>query len=653
MDLVPNQLIHETSPYLRQHSHNPIAWLPWGEAALARSVCENKPIFLSIGYSACHWCHVMERDSFMDGEVARFLNEHFIPIKVDREERPDIDHIYMTALQVMTGSGGWPLNLFLTPNAEPFYGGTFFTKEDQGDTAGFLKILKTLVHHWETEEESILRQSRHLTQHIKAELDRPRPAVSLPMGFELLKQSVAILHRSADLENGGFYGAPKFPQPFLLELYVLFLKQASSKQGARLSVQGASEEQEIIESWRKHLACSLAKMAQGGMYDQIGGGFHRYSTDPSWTVPHFEKMLYDNAILSSVYLRAAELCGPEFQSQFESIGLDICDYVLRDMTDEGGGFFSSTDADSAGVEGLFFVWNRDELRLVLGEEEEDFFSEIYGITVEQNIPNTALEGSTPPHDWFLGRVPCLSDSVDKKIADFLKRRSEFSPEMLARQKVRLLELKSKVLSWRNKNKPRPFLDEKILLSWNALMASSMVLAYRRTGLMSYLHAAKKNIDLLLRRILPFDEDSSIQDLSTSGAQDPVLTRTLEDYAYLALACFDLDEEGMSEYYQAGRTLIEKAIVLFDGGDNKAFYYSSSESKDLILRSKNLFDHALPSPNAVLIRSLIYLRDHCCLGGPEYLRYEKMAQGIFAEISPFMVESPQSVSTFIREYALAK
>lgn len=590
-----NHLTAETSPYLLQHSHNPIDWYPWGSEALNRAKIENKPIFLSIGYSACHWCHVMEKDSFEDESIAEFMNEHFIAIKVDREERPDVDHIYMTALQTMTGAGGWPLSMFLTPNGEPFYGGTYFPKQDQQGRAGFFTILHTIAHHWHSEEGDIIKQSRHLTQHIKAELDRSGERIDLPS--DLLKRAVEQLDKQADKQDGGFFSAPKFPHSLFLELYIDALTQQADL------------------PYQEHLLLSLHKMAEGGIYDQVGGGFHRYSTDGQWLVPHFEKMLYDNALLAKCYLRASQVIDKDFNL---CTAKDILSYISEEMTHPDGGFYSASDADSDGVEGKFFVWTQSEVKAALNPEDAKMFCHLYGITAD-GLPDFDFPFGTPPHHWFEGRVAHLQESVSLPLnIDTIRKRLK---------------------EYRSKHKTAPFRDEKILLSWNALMSTTYSLAYEITGDPSYLKTAKANAIFILKNL----RKDKVLHTSFKDSQAKHLA-TLEDYAYFIESLLALHRAGVNDFIEIAKELVEEVVQNFSGNSNGAFYFSSIASQDLILRSKNIFDHALPSANAVLAKSLIYLGRLC--GHTPYL---KLADGIFHELSSFMLNSPQVAASYIQAY----
>ncbi|MCC6491276.1 MAG: thioredoxin domain-containing protein, partial [Candidatus Hydrogenedentes bacterium] len=382
-----NRLIHETSPYLLQHAHNPVDWFPWGEEALRRAAAEDKPIFLSIGYSACHWCHVMEHESFENEEVAAILNEHFISIKVDREERPDIDEIYMTAVQIMTQSGGWPMSVFLTPDLEPFFGGTYFPPEDMMGRAGFKTVLRSVADVWENRRGDVLKSAGQLAGYVKQSAGM-RVGQELAVNRDLMERAAAELGASFDSVNGGWGGAPKFPSSPSIEL---LLREHARTGNAHL---------------REMATLTLTKMCRGGMYDQLGGGFHRYSVDAQWLVPHFEKMLYDNAQLSEVYLDAYQATGDPLYAQ---VAREILDYVLRDLRDERGAFHSTEDADSEGKEGLFYLWTRDEITSILGEADGGVFCRYYDVRAGGNFDSheTYHEGLNILH------VPRAPETVAK------------------------------------------------------------------------------------------------------------------------------------------------------------------------------------------------------------------------------------------------
>lgn len=597
-----NELIHESSPYLQQHAHNPVQWLPWGDKALEKAKIENKPIFLSIGYSACHWCHVMEKESFMDEATADLLNAFFIPIKVDREERPDVDHIYMTALQAMSEHAGWPLSMFLTPNAEPFYGGTYFPKHDAPGIPSFTSLLKVIARTWEHDEANIVSQSKELSQHLKSELNRAFPVENVKADF--LSSSLKSLEAHRDIVNGGFYSAPKFPHAFYLDLYIEYLHKEKNLE------------------YEKHLSFSLRKMAEGGIYDHLAGGFHRYSTDSEWLVPHFEKMLYDNAILASTYLEASKIVDAEFN---KSIAFEICDYVLRDMTHPLGAFYASTDADTEGVEGKFFVWTKQELREVLGENDAKLFSDFYGIEKEA-YEAFDLEKGTPPHEWFAGHVLHLTDRVET---------------LLSRYKTdtrSIKNLKEKLLNFRNTKRVLPFRDEKILTSWNGLMIQAFTKAYEQSKDFRYLNAAKNAINFLLEKSV--DSDANLFATWKDGKAQH--QGTLEDYAYFISALISYHRvSGDFSYLQKAKVFCEKALSLFWEEQEGSFYYTVRNA-GLIIRAKNLYDQALPSSHGVMASNLYYLARF-------YFdqSYQDVLDHMLVNLSGFIAKVPHAVSTVIK------
>jgi len=555
-----NRLIHETSPYLLQHAHNPVDWHPWGEEALRKAKEEDKPILLSIGYSACHWCHVMERESFEDEETARIMNGHFINIKVDREERPDLDEIYMAATVAMNnGQGGWPMTVFLAPDQRPFFAGTYFPPEDRYGRPGFGALLLKIAELWKTDRAALLHQGEALTEHIR------RQVVSVPaqsVGSDAIDQAATHLAREFDPVHGGFGGAPKFPPSTALSLL--------------LSVHRRTGDPE----WLKIVRTTLDAMAHGGMYDQIGGGFCRYSTDERWLVPHFEKMLYDNALLARIYLEAHQVTKDPF---YKRISAEILDYEIREMTAPEGGFYSSTDADSEGEEGKYFVWTPEQVRAVLGDEDARRFCAYYDITEAgnwegKNIPNT----------------PRTLEQVASRL--------ELAPEDL---RASLEASRKKLYEARQKRIP-PGRDDKILTSWNGLMIGAMARGARILGDPRYLAAAVRASDFLLETLR--EPDGRLLRTYRSGKAH--LNAYLDDYAYLCEGLIDLYEAGGSSRYLteaaglAGRILSEFAAE--DGG---GFYHTSRDHERLILRHREGHDGAIPNANAAAAMALARLSFH--------------------------------------------
>lgn len=555
-----NRLIHETSPYLLQHAHNPVDWYPWGEEALRRAREENRPILLSIGYSTCHWCHVMAHESFESERIADLMNQHFVCIKVDREERPDLDQIYMTAtLALNQGQGGWPMTVFLTPDLQPFFAGTYFPPRDGLGRPGFPTILKRVAQVWREQPDALRMQSDEITERLR---EAHRPPASLPVGKSEVAAAVAHFAATFDPTFGGFGAAPKFPAATALSLLL-------------------RHHQHTGDAHALHMVwTTLDAMARGGIYDQIGSGFARYSTDERWLVPHFEKMLYDNALLARTYLEAFQVTG---DPSYRRIATEILDYILREMTAPEGGFYSATDADSEGVEGKFYVWTPAEIETILGQEEARRFCAYYDITPTGNwegrsIPNirrTAAQVATK-----LGiSVEELADSVDRAQPKVYEARRERVP---------------------------PGLDDKILTAWNGMMISAMAEGYRVLGEQRYLDAAVRAADFLLSTLLQPD-GRLLRTYRTGKAH---LHAYLEDYAYLCEGLIDLYEAGGADRYlsEAAR-MAERLLADFTDEESGAFYTTSRDHEMLILRHREGTDGATPSGNAVAASALARLSFH--------------------------------------------
>lgn len=510
---MPNRLAQESSPYLLQHAHNPVDWYPWGEEAFAKARAENKPIFLSVGYATCHWCHVMERESFEDPEVAAFLNSHFVPIKVDREELPDVDQVYMSALQAMTGSGGWPMNMFLMPDLRPFFGGTYWPPEDRQGFPSFRRVLMGVHNAWLHQQKEVLENAEALTQHLQNQL-KPRAGV-LPDALH--NTALTGFSRTFDPVYGGFGGAPKFPQsPALAYL----LTQAWLGHEA---------------AW-KHLQRTLERMAEGGLYDQIGGGFHRYSVDHIWRVPHFEKMLYDNAQLARIYAAASRLPQATLEQtrRYRQIAVETLEYVLREMSGPEGGFWSAQDADSEGVEGRFYVWSAEEFRQVLGPEAEAAMR-LFGVSEAGNWEHTnVLERRTP----------------DTALMQQLGLGREAFESWVASLRHRLYEA-------RRKRTP-PLTDDKVLADWNGLMLRALADAGRWLEEPRYIQAARKNAAFVLREMY---RDGLLRHSWRKGLLKP--QAYLSDQAHYGLGLLALYEAtGEMAWLEAARQLAEAILAHF-------------------------------------------------------------------------------------------
>jgi len=543
-----NHLINESSPYLLQHAHNPVDWYPWGAEAFARARRENKPVLLSIGYSACHWCHVMAHESFEDEQIAQLMNENFVNIKVDREERPDLDQIYMNAVQMMTHHGGWPMTVFLTPDAVPFYGGTYFPPQDRYNMPGFPRVLLSVADAYRERQADIAETSKSLINELKR-LSETNTS-DQPIEKELLDAAYVGIARSYDAMNGGFGGAPKFPPAMTLEFLLRTYVRTRNPQALEM------------------VRYTTQKMAHGGMYDQLGGGFHRYSTDAKWLVPHFEKMLYDNALLSRLYLHFFQISQDKLA---HDITTGILDYVLREMTSPEGGFYSTQDADSEGHEGKFFVWDHAEVHTLLGEEDAVLFCEYYDVTAGgnfegKNIPNLKLSLEE------LGRKHGIS------VSD--------AEDSIKRSKARLFAVREQRI--------KPDRDDKILTAWNGLMLASFAEAGAALSRPEYLEAGRRNAEFVLSKL-------RCDGLLLRTYKDGVakFNAYLEDYAFFIESLVTLYETtGETRWLDEALTLTDRMIAEFWDETNGGFYFTGNSHEELIVRSKDYFDNATPSGNSV-------------------------------------------------------
>jgi len=538
-----NRLARETSPYLLQHAHNPVDWYPWGQEAFEKARKEDRPVLVSIGYAACHWCHVMEEESFEDPETAALMNASFVSVKVDREERPDVDAIYMDAVQAMTGGGGWPLTAFLTAEGEPFYAGTYFPDEDRHGLPAFRKVLSAIADAWANQREEVETQGRRVVETLaRAGAMDVSPE---PLSEDLLREPFGRLRQSFDHRWGGFGGAPKFPQPMTLEFLL------------RCHLRGYEDSPEMLQT-------TLDRMAAGGMYDQAGGGFHRYSTDAMWHVPHFEKMLYDNAQLARVYARAWQVTGNE---RYRRVATETCEYLLREMRHPDGGFFSSQDADSEGVEGKFFVWSYDELISVAGEAVAAAF------------------GATPSGNWEGSNVLWRPHPV-AAVAQELG----VEPQQLERDveaaRSRLFEIREQ--------RVHPATDDKVLAAWNGLAISALVEAGRVFGEPRYVDAAVQAAEFVLTRL----RDDTGRLLRSWRDGKPGRPGYADDHALMAVACLTLYETTFElRWFEEARTLADELLRLFWDRERGGFYQTGSDGEALVIRPKELLDNAVPSGNS--------------------------------------------------------
>jgi uncharacterized protein len=549
-----NQLIHETSPYLLQHAHNPVAWYPWGEAALKKAVDENKPIFLSIGYSSCHWCHVMEHESFENEEIAKIMNEHFVSIKVDREERPDLDDIYQKVCQMATGQGGWPLSVFLTPDQKPFYVGTYFPVLDSYGRPGFGSILLQLAQAWKEKPSDVKKAAANFMETLqKADL------VTTPTKVEraLLDEAAVNLLSIADNTFGGFGSAPKFPNASNLSFLLRYGKISN------------------ISKFREFVFKTLNKMAKGGIFDQVGGGFHRYSTDARWLVPHFEKMLYDNALLPMVYAEAYQITKDAFYLRVIKKTLD---FVLREMRSTQGGFYSAFDADSEGEEGKFYVWKKQEIKKLLGKDA-DVFCLYYDVTDGGNFEgNTILNNNVNPSTVAF-QFGLSVDDVNNIVA-------AGEQTLLSARSTRI----------------RPGLDDKVLTSWNALMVSALARGYRVTDDVSYLEAAEACVEFIRKNLIV--DDILLHTYKDGQAK---IRGYLDDYAYFISSLLDVFESSPKpEYLELAKDLSTHLIQHFWDPTHNSFYFTADDHERLIIRPKNNYDLAMPSGNSVAANALLRL-----------------------------------------------
>ena len=582
-----NRLAKETSPYLLMHAHNPVDWHPWDAEALEKARQEDKVIFLSIGYSSCHWCHVMERESFMDEEIAAFLNKHFICIKVDREERPDVDGIYMAAVQLTTGRGGWPMSVFMTPDARPFFGATYFPARD-GDRPqmpGFLTVIQRIQTFWESQREDFNKQADQITEAVKSHLDGRRPRSINPLDSRLLSRVQAKLKEDFDPTYGGFSSraedpnAPKFPVPSNLMFLLYRMEQETLAQDQR-------------DEARQMLVHSLERMAMGGIRDHLAGGFHRYSVDRFWRIPHFEKMLYDNGQLATVYAEAHRLTG---RDDFRRVLVEMLDFVLREMTSPEGGFYSALDADSEGEEGKFYRWTKEEVVEELTEEEFELFAAIYGLDQDPNF-----EG-----EFY---APQLSMSLSE-----LGVKRELTAEQLDGQ---LQSLRSKLLAVRDK-RVRPLTDTKVLTGWNGLMIRGLADAGRVLQDDRYVAAAQRAAEFVLAKL----RTPTGRLLRTYGQGKAQLNAYLDDYAFLIDGLIGVYlASGEERWLQIADSLMQGQLAHFWDADNGGFFFTSDDHESLLARGKNPADSARPSGNSVSAQNLVFLGEQ--LGNSDYLAKAK-------------------------------
>ncbi|MGI9074774.1 MAG: thioredoxin domain-containing protein [Bryobacteraceae bacterium] len=568
-----NALIDEKSPYLRQHAENPVAWLPWGERAFEKARHEDKPIFLSVGYSTCHWCHVMAHESFEDESVAEILNRDFVPVKVDREERPDVDRIYMLFVQASTGSGGWPMSVWLTPQLKPFFGGTYFPPDSRYGRPGFRDVLQHLARAWKQEREKIEGSSTSVVEQLHA------MANSAAAGFtperELFDSAFWQFRRMFDSKWGGFGNAPKFPRPVALNYLLRYYAATNSAEALDM------------------VTATLHGMARGGMHDHLGGGFHRYSVDERWFVPHFEKMLYDQAQLAVAYLEAHQVTGEE---KFAQTARDIFFYVLRDLTDPQGAFYSAEDADSPDPEkpshsgeGAFYIWKKAEIDSLLSETDAAVFCARFGVRPEGNVEQD-------PHSEFTGRNILHEATSEEKVGQRTHSANGEIRSALERSKRTLFDARTK--------RPRPHLDNKILTAWNGLMISACAKGYAVLGDKRYLEAAERAVSFLLSTMYDSTSGRLLRRFCEGEAAVPAF---LDDYAFFAQALIDLFEAGFNpSYLEIAVNLAKNGLTQFEDVEHGGFFTTVGGASDLLLRMKDDYDGAEPSGNSVTADVLLRL-----------------------------------------------
>jgi len=603
-----NRLAHESSPYLLQHAHNPVDWYPWGEAAFAKAREEDKPILLSVGYASCHWCHVMAHESFEDEDTARLMNEYFVSVKVDREERPDVDALYMDAVQALTGAGGWPMTVFLTPDGAPFYGGTYFPPRDRYGMPGFPTLLQSIAHLYQTRREDVEKQAAEFRDFYQR---RGAQQLQLPEGLTpaqtpvdpgVLTNAMDRLLAQVDAVEGGFGRAPKFPHAMAIDFLLRLQSRAGSPPPAgAITLAPDPRLLPLVE-------LTLDKMAGGGIYDQVGGGFHRYSTDAQWLVPHFEKMLYDNALLSLAYLHAWQVTGNE---RYQRICEETLNYVLREMTDRAGGFYSTQDADSEGEEGKFYVLTSDEIRAVLGADDATAIEMLWGISAVGNF-----EGKNVPH---LARA-------EKDVAAALGIGEPELRSLVASARQRLYDARAKRIA--------PGKDDKVLAAWNGLMLRSFSEAARVLGRADYRGAALANASFLLEHMMV---EGTLRRSWRQGQAR--LDAYLEDYAAVLnglLTTYELT--GEERYFVEARRLADEMLARFWDDDAQTFYDTAHDHETLIGRPRELTDGATPSGISLASEGLLRL---AALTGEE--RYRDRAARMLVPLAPAMAQSPSSFS----------
>ncbi len=559
----PNRLINEKSPYLLQHAYNPVDWYPWGDEAFRTAREENKPVFLSIGYSTCHWCHVMERESFEDHEVAKLLNDVFVPVKVDREERPDIDSIYMDVCQMMTGSGGWPLTILMTHDRKPFLAGTYFPRTSRFGRIGMLELITRIRDAWKNQRDLILSTADKLTGALRSVSEEQ---YSGELDESVMDSAFNHLLEAFDSENGGFGPPPRFPMPHNIFFLLRYWKRTGEKMALKMAEQ------------------TLLGMLQGGINDHIGSGFHRYSTDSSWLLPHFEKMLYDQALLAMAYIEAYQATGRE---EFGDTARGVFEYVLRDMRSPGGGFYSAEDADSEGVEGRFYLWRREEILSALGSEEGELFIKAYRVEEDGNFTDETGGERNGLNILHTGRS---LEAVSAELgipSDEIRRRLERSKRILFEVRER---------------RPRPHKDDKILTDWNGLMIAALAAGSRVLDESSHAEAAERAASFILKEM--YGESGLLHRYRDGEA---AIHACLDDYAFLTWGLIELYEATFETLYLESAVKLQMEMIeRFWDDKNGGFFFTGDDGEELLVRKKEIYDGAVPSGNSVAVFNLLRL-----------------------------------------------
>ncbi len=586
-----NNLINEKSPYLLQHAHNPVNWYPWGEEAFEKAKLENKAIFLSIGYSTCHWCHVMEHESFEDEEIARLMNDTFISIKVDREERPDIDNIYMSVCQMLTGSGGWPLTIIMTPEQKPFFAGTYFPKESKGGRIGMMELIPKIKKAWDDQKEQIYSSADKITEQVNSAI---QIGTGESISSNILEKANSDFTSRFDDDFGGFGNKPKFPSPHNLSFLLRYYQNTSN-----------SKSLEMVTK-------TLTEMRKGGIYDHVGFGFHRYSTDRKWFLPHFEKMLYDQAMLTIAYTEAFQLTKNEL---FKQTADEILTYVLRDMTSPDGGFYSAEDADSEGEEGKFYLWTKEEIIELLGKEDGELIASTFNVENNGNYFEEASGHQTGTNHFYL-----RSELTNNKLLD------------------KLSELREILFNEREK-RIHPYKDDKILTDWNGLMIAALAKSSRILGSVDYAKAAERSVEFIYSKLI----DDSGQLLHRFRDGEAAIHAQIDDYSFLIWGLLELYETTFTpDYLCKAIKLVEHLLNNYwDQENNSGFYFTSNEDSKLISRPKEFYDGAIPSGNSVMYSNLIKLNK--LTANPKYLEY---GENLGLAFNNFIARSPTGFAQFL-------